>query len=129
MSFQNCIYMTLTYEQYKSLEEQMRLFKETKHLTTDGFYHKSLRLKIPDGPIFEFHGPIVKAAEVQYVEPEQEPDAPKPETVHYTSEHFATAGLRARTEPYRPGQPHPSTGGEDVTGPQPYGDGNHDEAF
>ena len=66
MSYQNCIYITISYEQYKDLERQMREFKESTHESTSGFYHKSIRLNIPDGPIFEFHGPIVKAAEEQY---------------------------------------------------------------
>lgn len=53
------IYTHLTYEQYKNLEEQMRRFGETAHRTEGGFYHKSIRLKITDDLIMEFHGPMV----------------------------------------------------------------------
>ena len=53
------IYMHLTYENYKALEEQMRAFKETSHKSTGGFYHKSLRVKVDDSLIMEFHGPLV----------------------------------------------------------------------
>ena len=47
------------YEDYKSLEEQMKAFRETTHKTTGGFYHRSIRLKISDELIIEFHGPLV----------------------------------------------------------------------
>ena len=53
------IYMHLTYEDYKRIEEQMKSFKETSHKSTGGFYHKSIRLNITDDTIFEFHGPLV----------------------------------------------------------------------
>ena len=53
------IYTHLTYEQYKSLEQQMRALAETSHRTEGGFYHKSIRLKITDDLIMEFHGPLV----------------------------------------------------------------------
>lgn len=57
----NVIYTHLTYEQYKALEEQMRAFSETTHIATPGpFYHKSIRLKITDSLIMEFHGPNVR---------------------------------------------------------------------
>lgn len=52
-------YMHLTYEDYKELEQQMQDFKETSHRTEGGFYHKSIRLKINDGFVIEFHGPMV----------------------------------------------------------------------
>jgi len=52
-------YMHLDYESYKALEEQMRAFKETTHKTTDGFYHKSIRLKLGPDLIVEYHGPLV----------------------------------------------------------------------
>ena len=52
-------YIHLSYESYKSLEEQMRAFKETIHKSTGGFYHKSIRLRIDDNLIMEFHGPLV----------------------------------------------------------------------
>lgn len=53
------IYTHLTYEDYKKLEGQMKAFKETSHTTVSGFYHKSIRLKINDTLIMEFHGPNV----------------------------------------------------------------------
>lgn len=53
------VYIHLDYEHYKDLERQMRKFKETSHKSTGGFYHKSIRLKIDNSAIFEFHGPLV----------------------------------------------------------------------
>lgn len=53
------IYMHLKYEDYKTLEEQMKAFKETTHKTTGGFYHKSVRLMIDNDLVIEFHGPLV----------------------------------------------------------------------
>jgi hypothetical protein len=53
------IYMHISYEHYKELERQMREFNETTHKSTGGFYHKSIRLKIDDSTIVEFHGPLV----------------------------------------------------------------------
>jgi len=53
------IYTHLKYEDFKHLEEQMKEFKETSHKTTGGFYHKSIRLKVDDNLIMEFHGPLV----------------------------------------------------------------------
>lgn len=53
------LYLHLQYEQYKALEQQMREFKETAHQSTGGFYHKSIRLKVADDLIMEFHGPLV----------------------------------------------------------------------
>ena len=53
------MYIHLAYEDYKALEEQMRVFNETTHKSTGGFYHKSLRLKIGADLIMEFHGPLV----------------------------------------------------------------------
>ena len=52
-------YIHLDYENYKSLEEQMREFKETSHESQGGFYHKSIRLRISPELIMEFHGPLV----------------------------------------------------------------------
>lgn len=52
-------YIHLDHESYKEFESQMRLFKETKHTTTGGFYHKSVRVKVGHGLIMEFHGPLV----------------------------------------------------------------------
>jgi len=51
--------MHLPYEAYKSLEEQMKSFKETTHTTTGGFYHRSVRLVVNNDLIIEFHGPLV----------------------------------------------------------------------
>lgn len=53
------VYMHLTYENYKELEKQMREFAETSHKSTGGFYHKSIRLKLDETTIMEFHGPLV----------------------------------------------------------------------
>jgi len=53
------MYMHLPYEAYKSLEEQMKSFKETTHTTTGGFYHRSVRLVVNNDLIIEFHGPLV----------------------------------------------------------------------
>lgn len=53
------IYMHISYEEYKALEEQMRAFKETTHTSVDGFHHKSIRLWVSDDTIMEFHGPLV----------------------------------------------------------------------
>lgn len=53
------MYMHLTYEHYKRLEDQMRAFNETSHTSTGGFYHKSIRLQIDANTIIEFHGPLV----------------------------------------------------------------------
>ena len=52
------LYLHLTYEDYKVLEEQMRAFRETTHKTEGGFYHKSIRLRVGDLTV-EFHGPLV----------------------------------------------------------------------
>ena len=58
----NDMYMRLTYEQYKNLENQLRTWEEieTTHRTIEGGYHKALRLKITDSFILEFQGPLVK---------------------------------------------------------------------
>lgn len=55
------IYTHLSYEDYKALERQMCAFKdrETTHKTEGGFYHKSIRIKINEDLIMEFHGPLV----------------------------------------------------------------------
>lgn len=54
-------YFHLSYEEYKTLEEQMRKFAETVHTSMPGpFYHKSIRLKISPELIVEFHGPNVR---------------------------------------------------------------------
>jgi hypothetical protein len=51
--------MHLSHEDYKELERQMRGFNETVHRSEGGFYHKSIRLRIPSGLVIEFHGPLV----------------------------------------------------------------------
>lgn len=58
----NDMYMRLTYEQYKSLEEQMKNFKEieTTHRTVEGGYHKAFRLQVTPSLIIEFQGPLIK---------------------------------------------------------------------
>ena len=55
-----CMYMSLSYEEYKALEAAMQEFNETVHSTTGGFYHKSIRLPVGDN-VIEFHGPLVLA--------------------------------------------------------------------
>jgi hypothetical protein len=52
-------YIHLDYESYKSLESQMRAFKETSHKSEGGFYHKSIRLRVAADLIMEFHAPLV----------------------------------------------------------------------
>lgn len=58
----NDLYMRLTYEQYKHLEDQLARFKEieTTHRTVDGGYHKAFRLQVTEGLILEFQGPLIK---------------------------------------------------------------------
>lgn len=58
----NDLYMRLTYEQYKHLEDQLVRFKEieTTHRTVDGGYHKAFRLQVTEGLIIEFQGPLIK---------------------------------------------------------------------
>lgn len=53
------LYIHLTYEHYREFERQCRRFKETSHTSTGGFYHKSIRLKVDENTIMEFHGPLV----------------------------------------------------------------------
>lgn len=54
-------YFHLTYEDYKALEAQMRAYKETTHTSVPGpFYHKSIRLRVDEKLIIEFHGPNVR---------------------------------------------------------------------
>jgi hypothetical protein len=59
----NDVYMRLTYEQYKGLEDQLARFREieTTHRTVDGGYHKAFRLQVTDSLIIEFQGPLIKA--------------------------------------------------------------------
>ena len=52
-------YIHMTYEEYKQLEAQMKEFKETSHKSEGGFYHKSIRLRIGQDLVMEFHGPLV----------------------------------------------------------------------
>ena len=58
------IYTSLSYENYKHLEAQMKTFAETTHTTEPSFYHKSIRLKITPDVTMEFHGPLVMAIQV-----------------------------------------------------------------
>jgi len=56
-------YTNLTHAEYKIAEDDMRKCKETVHTSVEGFYHKSIRIRI--GSItLELHGPAVKAAEL-----------------------------------------------------------------
>ena len=60
----SCIYMHLSYDDYKALEAQMKKFAETTHTSTPGpFYHKSIRLHLTDKLVLEFHGPNVRGKE------------------------------------------------------------------
>lgn len=55
------MYVHLSYEDYKALEQQMKKFEETTHTSTPGpFYHKSIRLRISPDMVMEFHGPNVR---------------------------------------------------------------------
>ena len=56
------MYLSVSYEEYKDLEEQLRNFSEIEktHGKGEEFYHKSLRLHIGD-LTFEIHGPAVAA--------------------------------------------------------------------
>lgn len=58
----NDLYMRLSYDQYKKLEEQLENFKEleTTHRTVDGGYHKAFRLQVTETMIVEFQGPLIK---------------------------------------------------------------------
>lgn len=58
----NDMYMRLTYEQYKSLEDQLLRFKEleTSHRTVEGGYHKAYRLQVTETLLIEFQGPLIK---------------------------------------------------------------------
>lgn len=67
------IYTRFSHEEYKAFEEACREFAETIHTTVTGYYHKSIRLPIGD-LVFEFHGPIVKAAEGELEDSGPDPD-------------------------------------------------------
>ncbi len=57
-------YIHLSYEDYKSLEKQMRAFRETTHTTTPSpMYHKAIRLQITPDLTMEFHGPLVRGGD------------------------------------------------------------------
>ena len=62
-------YTSLSYEEYKNIEAQMRAFKETSHRSERGYYHKSIRLKITPALTLEFHGPLVQAAQLELEKP------------------------------------------------------------
>lgn len=58
------IYVRLTYDQYKRLEEELKRFDELETTHESGnlsnqFYHKSIRLHLGD-ILLEVHGPLVK---------------------------------------------------------------------
>ena len=59
------LYASLSYDDYKNIEAQMRAFKETSHRSEQGYYHKSIRLKITPDVTLEFHGPLVQAAQLE----------------------------------------------------------------
>lgn len=55
------LYLRLDYRQYKHLEEQLKNWRsiETTHTSTDGYYHKALRIEAGEITL-EFQGPAVK---------------------------------------------------------------------
>lgn len=53
------LYTQLTYEDYKRMEEQMKMFRETVHPTVTGYHHKSIRIQLSPHLIHEYHGPLV----------------------------------------------------------------------
>lgn len=58
------IYVRLTYDQYKRLEEELNSFKLLEKVHTSGekgeqFYHNSFRFHLGD-IVVEAHGPLVK---------------------------------------------------------------------
>ncbi len=65
METKTVIYLQLSHENYKGIEKQMMEFKETVHKTATGFYHKSIRIRVDENTVMEYHGPIVRAAEEQ----------------------------------------------------------------
>ncbi len=58
----NDIYVRLSYEDYKGLEDQLSRFKEleTTHRTVEGGYHKAFRLRVTADLVMEFQGPLIK---------------------------------------------------------------------
>lgn len=62
MSIVNDLYLRLSHEDYKRVEDQLRHFDEleTIHRTVEGGYHKAFRLRITDSLILEFQGPLIK---------------------------------------------------------------------
>jgi len=64
------LYLHLTYEAYKDLEDQCRDFVETTHVSTPGsFYHKSWRISIGSDLVIEFHAPLVGGDDHQAIAP------------------------------------------------------------
>lgn len=59
----NNLYLQLTYDDYKRLEDQLRNFAalETTHRTVEGGYHKAFRVQVSESLVIEFQGPLVKA--------------------------------------------------------------------
>ena len=55
------VYVRLSYDEYKRLEEDIRSFPkcETHHTSVEEYYHKAIRLRVGDST-FEFQGPLVK---------------------------------------------------------------------
>ena len=64
------MYMNLSFDEYKDLERQMKDFPETSHGEGTDWYHKSVRLRVGDGLVIEFHGPNVKARQTAVSESE-----------------------------------------------------------
>lgn len=60
------LYLQLSYDDYKSIETQMRQVPETVHTSVPGpFYHKSIRLQVNPSLIIEFHGPNVRGTDAE----------------------------------------------------------------
>lgn len=58
----NDMYIRLSYDQYKGVEEQLANFKqlETTHRTVEGGYHKAFRLQLTPTLLLELQGPLIK---------------------------------------------------------------------
>ena len=61
------IYMNLSFNEYKEMESQMIAFNETSHGEGTEYYHHSIRINIGELTI-EFHGPVVKARQMELEE-------------------------------------------------------------
>lgn len=67
------IYFNLKFDEYKALEEAMKEFPETSHGEGTEYYHKAVRIPVGKNLTIEFHGPIVKARQIEEVKPDDRP--------------------------------------------------------